>query len=297
MQNYFSILIRGEDIHNPIIIFVHGGPGASEMPYALEYQKLLETKFTVVHYDQRGTGKSYYFTEDYSNLTPDLLVEDLLALTDYIKNRFNKDKVILAGHSYGTYIGIQAAHRAPTKYEAYIGIGQMGDTVESEQQILQYVMKEAKAAGEAKDVQKLENVANKVNNGEMFTPRQYVIKYGGAARLIDNPDGHVLKTMFSREYNLLDIIRYYFGILKSQTMLLQDLNKDLLPTFITSLDLPTYFIMGKYDYMTTYEAALDYFNKLQAENKQFVTFEQSAHYPQFEEQEKFFKWMVDTFSE
>ena len=64
-----EIMIRGKDKNNPVIIFVHGGPGTSEIPYAQKYQKLLEEKFTVVNYDQRGSGKSYHFFEDYSNLT------------------------------------------------------------------------------------------------------------------------------------------------------------------------------------------------------------------------------------
>ncbi len=127
-----EIMIRGKDKNNPVIIFVHGGPGTSEIPYAQKYQNLLEEKFTVVNYDHRASGKSYHFLEDYSNLTSDLLVEDLLAMTDYVSKRLGKEKVILVGHSYGTYIGMQAANKAPDKFEAYVGIGQMSDTIESE---------------------------------------------------------------------------------------------------------------------------------------------------------------------
>lgn len=116
-------MIRGHDKNNPVIIFVHGGPGSSEIPYAKKYQDLLEKNFTVVNYDQRASGKSYHFFEDYSNLSSDLLVDDLLAMTDYISERLGKEKVILIGHSYGTYIGMQAAYKAPQKYEAYVGIG------------------------------------------------------------------------------------------------------------------------------------------------------------------------------
>ncbi len=76
---------------NPIVIFVHGGPGCSEIPYVREYQDLLEKNFTIVHYDQRGSGKSYHFFEDYSNLSTGLLVDDLLALTDYVADKFGQD--------------------------------------------------------------------------------------------------------------------------------------------------------------------------------------------------------------
>lgn len=135
-----ELMIRGDDKNNPVILFVHGGPGAPEIPYAAAYQDLLETRFTVVHYDQRASGKSYRFFEDYANLSSELLVNDLLALTDHVSERLGKEKIILIGHSYGTYIAAQAAHKAPEKYEAYVGIGQMGDTLTSEMDSLTYLI-------------------------------------------------------------------------------------------------------------------------------------------------------------
>ena len=82
-------MMRGANRNNPIIIFVHGGPGCSEIPYVRKYQDILEEHFTIVHYDQRGSGKSYQFFEDYSTISSDQHVEDLLALTDYVKNTFS----------------------------------------------------------------------------------------------------------------------------------------------------------------------------------------------------------------
>jgi L-proline amide hydrolase len=118
-----GIMIRGNDINNPILIFVHGGPGAPEMPYVRKYQDILEKHFTVVHYDQRGAGKSFRFFEDYSELSVELLIEDLLELTDYIKDKLQQEEVLLVGHSFGTTVGIKAVHKAPEKYLAYIGVG------------------------------------------------------------------------------------------------------------------------------------------------------------------------------
>ncbi|MDM5186369.1 alpha/beta hydrolase [Bacillus sp. DX4.1] len=290
-----EIMIRGNDKDNPVIIFVHGGPGCPEIPYADKYQDLLETKFTVVHYDQRASGKSYHFFEDYSNLSSDLLVEDLLAMTDYISERLGKEKVILIGHSYGTYIGMQAAYKAPEKYEAYIGIGQMSDTVESEIDSLNYVINQAQNVGNTDDVLYLQGLTEKIKNGDTYTPRNYVMKYGGSSRLIDNPDGNNIGMLFSSEYNLLDVIRYNYGLSYSQKILLKEDLKNPLPTIVTKLKLPCYFIMGKYDYNTSSNAAKKYFDMIEANKKEFIAFEQSAHYPQFEEKEKFYKWMCDTF--
>ncbi|MGE7695499.1 alpha/beta fold hydrolase [Lysinibacillus sp. NPDC094177] len=293
-----EVMIRGKDKDNPVIIFVHGGPGCSEIPYASKYQNLLENNFTVVNYDQRASGKSYHFFEDYSNLSSDLLVDDLLALTDYISDRLGKEKVILIGHSYGTYIATQAASKAPEKYTAYVGIGQISDIVGSEIDGLNYVIQQAEKAGNTDDVQYLQELTEQIKNGELITPRNYVAKYGGSSRLIDNPDGNIINTMlFSREYNLLDVIRYNYGLSYSQKTLLEELtkNQNPLPTKVKKLELPFYFVMGKYDYNTSSNAAKKYFDMIEADKKEFIAFEQSAHYPQFEEKEKFYEWMCDTF--
>lgn len=290
-----EIMIRGNNKDNPVIIFVHGGPGCPEIPYAHKYQDLLESKFTVVNYDQRASGKSYHFFEDYSNLSSDLLVEDLVAMTDYVSERLGKEKVILIGHSYGTYIGMQAAHKAPEKYEAYIGIGQMSNQVDSEVEALNYSINQAQNAGNIDDISDLNGLTEKIQNGDTFVPRNYIAKYGGSVRLIDNPDGDNLGILLSSEYNLLDLIRYNFGISNSQNVLLEDILKEPLPIIVTRLDLPVYFVMGEYDYMTTSKEAKKYFDMIEAKQKEFISFEQSAHYPQFEEKEKFFEWMSDKF--
>ncbi|MHB8061221.1 MAG: alpha/beta hydrolase [Ruminiclostridium sp.] len=290
-----EIMIRGNDKDNPVIIFVHGGPGCSEIPYAVKYQNLLETNFTVVNYDQRASGKSYHFFEDYSNLSTDLLVEDLLAMTDYTSAHLGKEKVILIGHSFGTYIAIKAANKAPEKYEAYIGIGQMSNQTESEIDSLNYCINQAQNDGNTDDVLYLQGLTDIIKNGSTFTPRNYVRKYGGASRLIDEPGSTDIGILLSNEYNLLDVIRYNYGISLSQKIFLKEVLRNPLTNEVTKLKLPCYFVMGKYDYMTSSNAAKKFFYMIEADKKEFVVFKKSAHYPQFEEKEKFYEWMCDTF--
>jgi pimeloyl-ACP methyl ester carboxylesterase len=292
-----AIMIRGANAANPIIIFVHGGPGCSEIPYARKYQEELERHFTVVHYDQRGSGKSYHFFEDYSNLTTDLLVEDLLALTDYIAGKFGQEKVLLIGHSFGTYIGMKAAAKSPDRFYAYIGIGQAADTVQSELDSLAYTMEQAKKAGNQRDAEKLELLRSAIERGESYTPRNLVRKYGGAARLINENRDYFFGFLMSPEYNGLDVIRFFRGISVSQDILLKEETENPLPRIVERLDIPAYFLMGKYDYMTSVNAAKDYFDGLEAPVKEFVVFEKSAHYPQFEEKEKFAAWVKQMFSQ
>lgn len=291
-----EVMIRGCNMDNPIIIFVHGGPGCSEIPYVRKYQDLLEKNFTIVHYDQRASGKSYHFFEDYSDLSADILVDDLLALTDHISARFKQKKVILIGHSYGTYIATKAAGKAPEKFTAYVGIGQMSDLIKSELDSLRFCISEASIADNASDSKYLQGIIEKVKDGEMITPRGYVRKYGGASRLIDDNRDYLNGFLFGSEYNLLDVMRFYFGISHSQDILIKQAYRQPLPQMVDSLKLPFYFIMGKYDYMTSSASAKKYFDNIRTSaNKEFLTFENSAHYPQFEEKTKFYNWMCNTF--
>ncbi|WP_342572678.1 alpha/beta hydrolase [Paenibacillus sp. FSL R5-0749] len=290
-----EVMIRGVDRSNPILIFVHGGPGCSEIPYVRKYQKELEQHFTVVHYDQRGSGKSYHFFEDYSNLTTDVLVDDLLALSDVVSKELNQEKVILIGHSFGTYIGMKAAAKAPAQFHAYIGIGQMADTLQSELESMEYTLEQAKQAGNEADVEKLELVRGSIEQGNDLTPRILLQKYGGAARLINENRDYISGFLLNPEYNGLDMIRFYSWMFSSQDILLREVFDQNLPDIVDHLDIPIYFVMGKYDYMTTANAARDYFKVLDAPIKDFVVFNESAHYPQFEEKDKFLNWLIELF--
>ncbi len=292
-----EIMIRGADTNKPILLFVHGGPACSEIPYARKYQEDLEKQFTIVHYDQRGSGKSYHFFEDYSNLTTDLLVDDLLALTDYISERFNQEEVVLIGHSFGTYIGMKAAARAPEKYAAYIGIGQVADVVQSELDSLAFTIEQAKQDGNSKDVERLQQLLPLIEQGEEQTPRSLVRKYGGASRLINDNRDYLTGFLFNPEYNGLDVIRFLRGIAVTQEKLLNEESEQNIPDIVSQVELPVYFIMGKFDYMTSVDAAKDYYERMEAPVKEFIMFEESAHYPQFEEKEKFAEWLNKTYEQ
>ncbi len=281
------IMIRGNDKSNPVIIFVHGGPGTTEIPYVRKYQDLLEQNFTIVHYDERATGKSYHFFEDYSNLSIDLLVEDLLALTDYISNKLSTKQIILAGHSFGTVVSIKAAFKAPEKYLAYVGIGQIGDFWSRELESLEYCLKQATLNNNIQDIRDIEACYQSVLNHKESFPRKFTRKYGGVSRLINDASDIVSGLLLSPEYNFIDTIRFGKGRSISNKILWTELMESNLPNEVSELKIPCYFVMGKYDYLTPVKTAKDYFDSISAPYKDFIVFEESAHYPQFEEKQKF----------
>lgn len=293
-----TVMIRGIDKNNPVLLFVHGGPCCSEIPYARKYQESLEKKFTIVHYDQRGSGKSYRFGTDYSDVTAVTHTEDLIALTEYITELLETEQVVLLGHSFGTYIATMAAAQRPELYRAYVGIGQMSDTVASELSTLEKCILAAEEAGNEKDVVSLKGMEEAITKGEILVPRDYVRRYGLAARSI-NETGDYLKGFFGgTEYNLLDMIRFYTAAIKYQETLIKEALEHPITEVVTELNLPVYFVMGAYDGMTSPETAEAYLQSITGDGiKEFVLFEESAHYPQFEEEEKFACWMTEVFGE
>ncbi len=291
-----EVMIRGNDKNNPVLLFVHGGPCWSEIPYARKYQKNLEKNFTIVHYDQRGSGKSYVFGYDYSTVTATTHVNDLISLTEYLKEYLDKEQIILAGHSYGTYIATMAAAQRPDLYLAYIGIGQVSNTVESDLSSLSKCIAEAQKAGKKRDVEYLKGLEASISNGESITPRNYIRKYGFAARKIDDNLDYLKAFLFGPEYNLLDAIRLYTASYKYQDALKREDIEKRITGIVTEINIPVYFVMGKYDGMTSPEPAEKYLRSLTGDGeKKFILFEESAHYPQFEEEELFYRWMKDTF--
>ena len=290
-----ELLIRGKDRNNPVLLFVHGGPCCSEIPYVCKYQEDWENSFTIVHYDQRGSGKSFSFGADDGEITVATHVNDLISLTEYIKEYLAKEQVILAGHSFGTYIATVAVSQRPELYQAYIGIGQMSDPIQGELDNLEKCLEAAGQSGAEKDVAYLKGLEQAIISGEIITPRNYVRKYDFAARKIEDNFDYFLGFLFGTEYNLADMIRFYCGSIKYQDRLITESVDNPLPQVVTRIDVPTYFVMGKYDGMTSPKAAEAYLHSLSGEGeKNFVLFEESAHYPQFEEMQKFYQWLKET---
>lgn len=289
-----QIMIRGCDRNNPVLLFVHGGPCWSEIPYVVKYQKEWEEKFTIVHYDQRGSGKSYQFFQDYSDVTANTHVEDLIALTEYVMEYLGQEQVVLVGHSYGTYVAINAAYQRPELYRAYVGIGQVTNKTEAELDNLNKYISAAEESGNTKDVHYLRSLQESVKNGERRAPRGYAKKYGLAARKINDDLDYLQGFLFRPEYNLLDAIRIYTASCLYQEALLKESSDNPITDIVTEMDIPVYFVMGKYDGMTSPEAAEAYLEALIChQSKEFVLFEDSAHFPQFEERELFFSWLCE----
>lgn len=288
-----GMVIRSADPGNPVLLFVHGGPGMTEYFLDATLPAHLEDEFTVVWWDQRGAGLSYAAGSSApESMTVDQLVDDTIAVTDYLRERFGQPKICLLAHSWGSYVGIRAAQRAPDRYHAYIGMGQIAHQIESEKIAYDYALARYRSMGDRKAVRKLE--ASPVTTTGPLPHEWNFMRDGvmhrlgvGTTREMDSViTGVFVPSWLSREYTVSEKAALWRGKFSSRAYFWDEFMTVDLRTEVPKLDIPTYFVQGRYDYTTSYDLARDYFGRLDAPVKGFYTFEDSAHSPVFEEPEK-----------
>jgi proline iminopeptidase len=293
------VLIRGKDINNPILLFLHGGPGASATALLRKYNYELEDHFTVVYWDQRGAGKSFskHITKEEIKVENYLL--DVEWLVSYLKNRFNKDKVLLVGHSWGSRLGMYAIQANPENFIAFIGIGQELHSYRGELLSYQYTLKKAEEKGHKKALDELKEMGSPQSGHykDMYATgfwggvrqKHWLLKFGGERYQKTNYMDWILAIWLSREYSFADLIRYGRGSAFSAGNIIFDERFNDIDFFkeIPRVEVPVYFISGAYDYNTPWELVKEYADYLSAPHKEFILFEKSGHSPVFEEPKKF----------
>jgi pimeloyl-ACP methyl ester carboxylesterase len=293
-----GMFIKGRDVTNPVLLYLHGG-----MPdYFLtqKYPTGLEEIFTVVWWEQRGSGLSYTPDLPKKTINVEQMVSDTIELTNYLLKRFGVEKIYLMGHSGGTFIGIHAAAQAPELYYAYLGVAQMSNQLKSEQLAYEYMLAQFKENGNTQMVRKLEAAPVTMTSG---TPDGYravrdiamhSLGIGTTHDMTSVVTGILLPSFQFPEYTVSEKVNLWRA--KSQSgvsSLWDEMMVTNLAEQVTKLDLPVYFLHGIYDYTCSYTLAKDYFEKLNAPIKGFYTFEQSAHSPMFEEPEKMQKVLLE----
>lgn len=292
-----SLIIRGENVNNPVLLFVHGGPGMPTFPYIKEQFKGMEKLFTICYWDQRGAGKSYTSDIPLESMTLSQLIEDGIDVTRYLTKRLGKQKIYILGHSWGTFLASFMINKRPELYYAYLGVGQAADTYLSEQRSYEFVLSKAQSLNDQDvlaQMKKLKLPSSKASSQEwhdyLWIERQQVFSYGGARYGVDRKITDLVKPMIlCREYTLRNKINYKTGLDFSMqhlwnAMIGNDLNKVLPEQYI-----PVYIFQGVHDHQTDYSVAKDYFELLKAPVKKFYAFEQSAHSPHVEEYDAFEK--------
>jgi len=285
-----GMFIKGKNAGNPVLLYLHGG--LPDHFLTDRYPTGLEDIFTIVWWEQRGSGLSYHPEMAPESLNPEQLVSDTMTLTNHLRARFGQDKIYLMGRSGGTFFGIQAAARAPELYHAYIAVAQISNQLESERLAHRYMLQRYRAEGNDKMARRLEEAP--VGDTAPL-PDAYLKVRDVAMHELGVGTTHDMKSVFTdmflhsllhREYTLIEKINLWRGKLFSGSRLWNTQLSTDLTEKVTRLDIPVYFLHGVYDYTVSYPLAKSYFELLEAPVKGFYTFKQSAHTPFFEEPEK-----------
>jgi len=287
------MIIRGRDSTRPVLLYLHGGPGDPEFPFVNQFNSGIEDLFVVCYWDQRGAGLSFSKDIPPETMTLSQFVEDAGKVSEYLIHKFNRKKIFLLGHSWGSMLGSFTAKKYPGYFYAFISVGQVGDQVRSEKISYDFVLSHAKELKDKKAIRILEKIGSPPYSDpgmaldKMLIERKYIIKYGGAIKKGDFYQEAIKPLLICKEYTFRDKINYLKGMRFSKTHLWDVIMKTNLFKDIPTQQIPVYILQGISDRQTSYTVAKEYFDSLKAPVKQFYTFENSAHSPIFEEPEKF----------
>ncbi|HWQ58379.1 MAG TPA: alpha/beta hydrolase [Clostridia bacterium] len=293
--------IRSLDPAKPVLLFLHGGPGVCNRHTIMtDHRDLLDT-FTVVCWDQRGSGGSYYGVRD-EDLTISRFVEDARELIEYLCLRFKKDKLFLIGGSWGSELGTYLCHAYPEHVAAFVGFGQVVDGARNEAVSYRFALEEAKKAGDAKSVRKLERLGPpaggiyKDGYTGMMIQRNIMMKYGGYSKSKKKRGyfgSFVVPVLLSGEYSPRDLWGLVRGYRRVLRVMMPEYAATDFPAHCTRFTVPFYIFDGRLDYNTPAELVEDWFGMIEAPEKLLVWFENSGHNPMGDEPEAFKKLLCE----
>lgn len=292
------VMIRGENTNNPVLLFLHGGPGVSELGGLRKYNKDLEKDFTVVYWDQRNAGKSYSETFPASEIKVARYVEDVNVLAMYLKNRLKVDKLFLVGHSWGSRLGMYTIQRYPQHFSAFVSTGQEVAAGEGELLSYQYTLAKAKELNQTEAVDQLRAIGPPAGGDfrtmyktgpDAFSLQKFLLLELNKAIY----DGFSIEDLYanieSDEYTPAEKANYLKAVEFTNQHMLADEeyhNFDFRKQF-PEVKIPVVFIAGQHDYITPTPLAKQYYEQLKAPRKAFILFEKSGHDPAWEEAQRF----------
>jgi pimeloyl-ACP methyl ester carboxylesterase len=279
------VTVRGRDRRNPILLVIHGGPAAPDLPNRYLFEAPWTDYFTVVEWDQRGAGKTYELN-DPATVAPTMhkerMIQDAEELVAYLRTTYGKKKIFALGHSWGTVLGLSLAERHPDWLYAYIGVGQIIDMRAGERIGYEATLEAARKAGDAQAIKELTAIAPYPEaNGDLpidkiDVERKWSVRYGGLSHGRQSYDYLENAERLSPDYSEADFKAIDAGSGFSFPKLLPEMGATDF-TKLKRLDCPLLIFAGRYDYTTPTAPVELWFKQLSAPSKHFVWFENSAH--------------------
>ncbi len=287
------ISVKGESPAKPLLLFVHGGPGAAMTPWLARFAPGLSSRFTVVSWDQRGAGKSWRAIEPRSGMTVARLVEDTVELAGLLAPRSNDGKVILVGHSFGSMLATLAVSRDPGPFAALVAVAAVISAPENDRRSWERTLTVARERKEQSAIANLEDAGPPPYDGPGLFERSFVLlawaERFAAEKTGSNPfrASSLVALAQSAEYEPLDRENYWQAYQTSYEILQPQFAAVDLRDRVQVLKVPVTVALGRHDGNTIPELAEGWLGALSAPRKELVWFERSAHAPLFEEPEKF----------
>jgi proline iminopeptidase len=286
-----AMMIRGRSIDNPVLLYLAGGPGGTDLG-AMRADAGLEQDFVVVTWDQRGAGKSYSALDPAETLTLEQAVIDTIELTNYLRDRFEEDKIYLVGNSWGTILGTLVVQRRPELFHAYVGTGQMVNPRETDIMFYEDTLAWAERTGnDAVAATLRQNGPPPYDNLLDYEPAlshehdwNVYPAIGGNTEMPGN--------LFVPENSLMDRINGMRAFLDTFSVLYPQLQNTDFRREVQSLDVPVYVVIGAHEARGRAVLANEWFGILEAPSKEMITFKDSGHRPLFEEPAAFASIMI-----
>ena len=294
--------IRGHNVGNPVLLYLHGGPGGPTLPLYRHCMTPWEEHFTVVQWDQRGAGKSFLAGTAPGVMTLPQLVDDTLSIISYLRERFAQRTIALLGHSWGSCLGVHVLHAAPPGViGAYVGVGQVVDMIGAERLGYEHALFHARRTEHEVAIEQLEAIApypgldrrdHRKRDVARFWAR-YFNWVGADTRQVHRNRPRLMSTP---DYSVRDIYHYLQGTLLSQRTLGTKLmtEPDVQPAALsTDFAVPFYLYCGRADAYTPTPLVETYFEDVSAPVKRLRMFEQSDHWPMEDEAEAFLAALLE----
>ncbi len=287
VEQYVSATGRNKD--SPILLILYGGPGWGIIPLVNVYNKELFEHFIVVNWDQRGTGKSYHGAD--KSVRMDQYFSDTIELIDYLLKTFEKKKLVLLAHSWGTIFGVRIAQQRPDLLYAYIGMSQIVNMIGAIQESYEYMINVTLKEHLSLISPRLSRMAPPYKSAtgyrDALRHRDTLTQLGGTIYNKRSYLSFAKAYFFDDEYTFRDAINVLRGITRTLEMLWLEAISFSCYEEGQVFDIPIYLFNGLYDYLTPTDLAEEYFNYIVAPIKEYILFRRSSHSPIFEESRTF----------
>lgn len=278
------ISVRGANPDNPILLFLHGGPGSPMMAESWTFQRPWEDFFTVVQWDQRGAGQTFSQAgrKPDPKLSIDQMQRDTEQLIEYLKQRYHKQKVFLLGHSWGSVLGMRVAQHRPDLLFAYIGVGQVVNVIKNEAVGYDLTLQEARTAQNATAIKQLEALApypgppSTETAGRVAIERRWDRYFRGMV-YARRDDDETSRWAMSPLYSPYDVRSAELGEGTTANALKGELFRVDFDG-VRSIDCPFFLFAGAHDHTTPTVLAKSFFERIRAPEKRFFEIPNAAHY-------------------